>query len=89
MPKKSRSRRKRAVYRPNPGDELSLEQLKAIARYLGYDLAHYSFGADLVDHRTSMIVARGDIALSHLRTLYVERDLKSADIPELHAGERE
>jgi hypothetical protein len=79
----SRFRRKHAVYRPNPSDELSIEQLKAIARYLGYDLVCYSVSADLVDCRTSYIVARGDIALNHLRTLYVERDLKSADIPEL------
>jgi hypothetical protein len=81
--KKSRGRRKRAIYRPNPGDELSIEQLKAIARYCGFSLVHDSFGADLVDHRTSYVVARGDIALNHLRSLYVERDLGPDDIPEL------
>jgi hypothetical protein len=80
---KSRSRRKPAVYRQKPGDELLIEQLEAIARHLGYDLVHYSFGADLVDRRTSYIVDRGDIALNHLRTLYVERDLGPDVIPEL------
>jgi len=80
---KSRARRKRAVYRRKPGDKLSIEQLEAVARYLGYSLVCYSAGADLVDCRTSYIVIRGDIALNHLRTLYVERDLKSPDIPGL------
>jgi hypothetical protein len=85
VPKKSRRRRKPSVYRQNPGADLSIEQLKAIARYCGYSLVHFHFpaSADLYDCRSSHIVARGDIALNHLRSLYVERDLKSADIPEL------
>ena len=82
---KSRSRRKRAIYRQKPGDELSIQQLEAVARYLGYSLVCLPGSADLVDCRTSHIVARGDIALNHLRSLYVERDL--ADIPELEALE--
>jgi hypothetical protein len=79
VPKKSRGR-------PKPGaDNLSIEQLEAIARYLGYSLVCLPGSADRVDCRTSMIVARGDIALNHLRSLYVERDL--ASIPELKATE--
>ena len=73
---KSRCRRKRAVYRQKPGNELSIEQLKAIARYCGYETRNYSVCVDLVDNRTSYIVARGDIALNHLRSLYVERDIR-------------
>jgi hypothetical protein len=82
VPKKSRRRRKPVVIW-QPAADLSIPQLEAIARYLGYDLVCYSVSVDLVDHRTSYIVARGDIALNHLRSLYVERDLKSADIPGL------
>jgi hypothetical protein len=82
---KSRSRRKNAVYRQKPGDELTIQQLEAIARYCGYRLVYFPASADLYDCRTSYIVARGDIALNHLRSLYVERDL--ADIPELEALE--
>ena len=78
MPKKSRGR-------PKPGaDNLTIEQLEAIARYFGYSLVCIrGHSADLVDCRTSLIVARGDIALNHLRSLFVERDL--ASIPELKA----
>jgi hypothetical protein len=81
---KSRSRRKHAVYQQKLGDELSIRQLEAIARYLGYSLVVcLPCSTDLVDRRTSDIVARGDIALNHLRSLYVERDLQTSDIPEL------
>jgi hypothetical protein len=78
LPKKSRRR-------PKPGaDNLSISQLEAIAKYLGYSLVCLPGSADLVDCRTSYIVARGGIALNHLRSLYVERDLAVlADIPEL------
>ncbi len=81
---KSRSRRKRAVYRQKPGDELSIQQLEAIAKDLGYSLVCIrGHSADLVDRRTSYIVARCDVALNHLRSLYVERDLGADIIPEL------
>ena len=79
MPKKSRGR-------PKPGAELSIEQLKAIANYLGYCL---TYSIELYDCRTGNIEARGDSALDHLRSLYVERDLGVlASIPELAAPER-
>ena len=87
MPKK----RKPLAYRPKPGADLSVEQLKAIARYLGYDLVltwppYYS--ASLYDCRTGNIKKRGDKAFDHLRWLYVARDLGVlADIPELKVSE--
>ena len=83
MSKKSRR------YRPKPGADLSVQQLKAIARYLGYDLVltwppYYS--ASLYDCRSGSIKKRGDQAFDHLRSLYVERDLGVlASIPELKA----
>jgi hypothetical protein len=83
MPKKSRRR-------PKPGAELSIRQLEAVARYLGYSLVCIPASTSLYDCRTGNIEARGDDALDHLRLLYIERDLQTlADIPELHDGERE
>jgi hypothetical protein len=81
MPKKRRCR-------PKPGAELSIEQLGAITRYCGYQLVHFPASADLYDCRTGNIEARGDRALDHLRSLYVERDVGVlANIPEFRVGE--
>jgi len=71
---KSRSRHKRALYRPKPGDELTIEQLESIARYLGYSLVCIrGYSPDLYDCRTGCIEKRGDDALDHLRSIYVDR----------------
>lgn len=81
MPKKARVRRK-------PGAELSIEQLKAVARYLGYSHLHAPLiTACLYDCRSGNIVKRGDRAFDHQRFLYSERALLLADIPELSASE--
>jgi hypothetical protein len=70
---------------------LSIEQLSAIARHLGYELVviwppHYS--ASLYDCRTGNIEKRGDAAFEHLRFLYKERALGVLeDIPGLDAAE--
>ena len=78
---------RKSRYRPKPGADLSVEQLKAIALYLGYQLVLALlpyFSASLYDCRTGNVEARGDDAFNHLRTLYVGRDLRTfADIPEL------
>jgi hypothetical protein len=89
MGKKSPRRPKRAVYRQKPGNELTIEQLEAIARYLGYSLVCIrGYSPDLYDCRSGTIEKRGDDALDHLRSLYVERDLRTfAGIPELEALE--
>jgi hypothetical protein len=74
VPKKSRGR-------PKPEAVLSIEQLEAIANYLGYRL---TYSIELYDTRSGNIEARGDRALQQLRSLYLERDLGVlADIPEL------
>jgi hypothetical protein len=74
MAKKSRARRK-------PGDELTIEQLEAVARYCGYSLIHSPLiQTCLYDCRSSKIVKRGDRALDHLRNLYTERATCDPDI---------
>jgi hypothetical protein len=86
----SRSRRKHAVYRPKPGAELTIEQLQAIAKYLGYQLVQTSpplVRFCLYDCRNGNVKAHDNSALDHLRRLYLDRDLASA--PELKATEGE
>ena len=80
MPKKSRR------HRPKPGADLSIPQLKAIAKYLGYQLVQTApplIRFSLYDCRSGS-VRRDDSALDHLRALYVNLDL--ADIPATEGG---
>jgi hypothetical protein len=79
---------KKACVRRKPGAELSIEQLKAVARYLGYSLVHAPLiTACLYGCRSGNIVKRGDRAFDYQRFLYSERALLLADIPELSASE--
>jgi hypothetical protein len=61
-----------------PKRELSIEQLKRIAWFLGYELVCTDFGVSLYDERNGQIAAQDDVALSYLRTKYVEQRLDDA-----------
>ena len=75
MAKKPRPRT--VIYRQKPSHELSIEKLEKLAKYLGYSLVCYPGNTDLYDCRNGMVTARGDIALSYLRQVYVEHQLEN------------
>jgi hypothetical protein len=79
MPKNARGQRKAA--------NLSIEQLEAIAKYLGYSLVCVPGSVSLYDRRSTRIVKRDRHALDHIRSIYTERALGAlADIPSVSVG---
>jgi hypothetical protein len=60
------------------GNELSIKDLERIAWYLGYELVCTDFSVSLYDCRNGQIAGQDDVALSYLRTVYVEQQLDDA-----------
>jgi hypothetical protein len=70
------AKKPKPAHHQRPANELSIQVLERIAWFLGYELICTDFSTSLFDERNGWVVAQGDIALSHLRTLYVERELE-------------
>jgi hypothetical protein len=65
-------------YRQKPAKELSVKDLEKIAWFLGYELVRTDFSVSLYDCRNGEVAAQDDVALSYLRTKYVEQQLDDA-----------